>query len=212
MKPGTRFETNSNGPLTVTKYINSRSVIVEFCDTGYVTTVPSGDIRRGRVRDRLRPSVCGVGFIGAGVYSSKDKEIYFAWSGMLMRCYCSKYQKKYPTYIGCTVSSVWCNFQNFAKWYVDNKPTEVGKFHVDKDLKFKNNKLYSPETCTLVEPSENVAKATSKHHILISPNGVKVKVFNLMEFCRNNNLTYRTMMVVKKGGQTHHKQWRFANV
>ena len=70
-----------------------------------------------------------------------------AWTKMLERCYSAKHQKKYPTYIGCTVSEEWKRFSNFRKWMVTQD--WEGK-QLDKDLLFEGNKVYRKETCVFV--------------------------------------------------------------
>ena len=72
---------------------------------------------------------------------------YRKWFAMLERCYCPKLQAKYNTYIGCTVCDEWLTFSNFAEWYELNN---VDGYQLDKDIKFKGNKVYSPKTCLFV--------------------------------------------------------------
>ena len=77
---------------------------------------------------------------------------YRAWKGMLTRCYSVKYQERYPTYKGCTVSKEWLTFTNFKNWMM----TQDWQYkHLDKDLLFEGNKVYSPETCVFVSPMVN---------------------------------------------------------
>ena len=79
-------------------------------------------------------------------------DYYQAWTGMLMRCYSTKYQEKRPTYVGCTVSEEWLIFSNFKDWM--EKQQWEGK-HLDKDILFEGNKVYSPDTCIFVTPTVN---------------------------------------------------------
>lgn len=72
---------------------------------------------------------------------------YRVWKGMLERCYSTKTQEKYPTYKGCVVSDEWLTFSNFKRW-MECQDWE-GK-HLDKDLLFVGNKVYSAETCVFV--------------------------------------------------------------
>lgn len=79
---------------------------------------------------------------------------------MLCRAYCKKYHKKRPTYENVIVCSEWLNFQNFAEWYYKqpffNAKDYNGKpYQLDKDILFKGNKVYSPETCCFVPPEIN---------------------------------------------------------
>lgn len=77
---------------------------------------------------------------------------YQAWASMLKRCYSHKYQETRPTYKGCSVSEDWLTFSNFKSWM--EKQDWEGK-HLDKDLLFEGNKIYSAETCVFVTPLVN---------------------------------------------------------
>lgn len=74
-------------------------------------------------------------------------KIYLTWASMLQRCYNIKYQSRQPTYIGCTVCSDWFMLSNFKQW-MDGQDWQDKQ--LDKDILFKGNKVYSPETCVFV--------------------------------------------------------------
>lgn len=44
--------------------------------------------------------------------------------------------------------------------------------------------------------------------IVITPDGEKLEIRNLREFCRKNNLTAPNMVSVSQGKRTHHKGWK----
>lgn len=99
--------------------------------------------------------VFNKGYIGNGIYKSQingvKNPIYDIWHSILERCYHNKTHQRFPTYDSCEVSEEWLNFQNFAQWYNDNiyyVPDE--KMCVDKDILYKNNKIYSKQTCCIV--------------------------------------------------------------
>ena len=113
---------------------------------------------------KTRKLVYGVGINDAdyavqrkeslGYVNGKQKQkliwicpFYRTWKGMLERCYSIKYQELRPTYIGCSVTDEWKTFSNFRSWM--EKQDFVDK-HLDKDLLFEGNKIYSPETCVFV--------------------------------------------------------------
>lgn len=77
---------------------------------------------------------------------------YVKWSGMLERCYSTKTQEIHPTYKGCTVCKEWLTFSNFRKWMVTQ---DWEGMQLDKDLLFKGNKVYSPETAVFVSNKIN---------------------------------------------------------
>ncbi len=82
---------------------------------------------------------------------------------MLVRCYNINYHKTRPTYIGCEVTKEWHNFQVFGDWFEEN---HVESFDLDKDLLFRGNKIYSPETCCFVpqEINKTLIKCSSKRN------------------------------------------------
>lgn len=77
---------------------------------------------------------------------------YKTWASMLNRCYSAKFQERYPTYAGCTVSEDWHVFSNFRAWM---KKQDWEGFHLDKDLLFQGNKIYSADTCVFVSRVAN---------------------------------------------------------
>lgn len=77
---------------------------------------------------------------------------YRAWKCMLMRCYSGNFQVKNPTYIGCSVCDEWLIFSNFKNWLILNKWNGQ---HIDKDLIVNGNKVYSPDTCCLIDNATN---------------------------------------------------------
>jgi hypothetical protein len=80
---------------------------------------------------------------------------YMRWRTLLQRCYHLKTLEKHPTYFGCSVSPDWLRLSNFIEW-VDSQPNKNWQnCHLDKDLLFKGNKLYSPDTCVFVDRSVN---------------------------------------------------------
>jgi len=202
------YNSNNFGDFKVLSYFNNNSVEIEFLETGYKTTTQADQIRNGGVKDKLMPNVQGVGFIGDGehkaVVNGKPTKTYDTWHSMMTRCYCPKYQIKQPTYIDCTVDPIWHNFQNFAKWFDENY---IEGYELDKDIKIYGNKIYSPDNCLFVSHKENIIKAQAKHYVFTSPEGIKVNVYNLAEFCRENGLNQGNMTQVVNGERGHHKQW-----
>jgi len=85
---------------------------------------------------------------------------YQMWTGLLGRCYSERNLKDYPTYIGCTVCEEWKRFSNFKAW-MEQQDWE-GK-HLDKDILFPGNKVYSAEKCVFISPFVNtfVVECTS---------------------------------------------------
>lgn|SRR5574344_575538 len=106
--------------------------------------------RLGKTFLSKRTIVWGVGFYDVPYPVSINEETSCAhscWSNMLLRCYSKKYQEKEPSYIGCSVCDEWLYFSNFKAWFDQN---HIKGFCLDKDILFKGNKIYSPETCCFV--------------------------------------------------------------
>lgn len=120
-----------------------------------------GNFKRGRFASRIQPRICGVGCIGEGEYVSKNPdgshtEAYRKWHDMLMRCYREKTMEKNPLYKFVTVCDEWLNFQNFAKWFYENKIDIDEEIHIDKDIIAGEQKIYSPDTCCIVPKTINI--------------------------------------------------------
>jgi hypothetical protein len=79
----------------------------------------------------------------------ENKIWYQKWIDMLRRCYSESYQKRQPCYRGCVVSDEWKYLSNFKSWYESHILGEKS-YHLDKDILIPGNKVYSPNTCTLV--------------------------------------------------------------
>ena len=61
---GKVFTSKNYGDFKVVEYLGSENIKIVFLNTGYQTTVAATTIRKGSVKDRLAPSVCGVGVVG----------------------------------------------------------------------------------------------------------------------------------------------------
>lgn len=146
------FESNNCGQLKVIEYINGKGVVVQFIETGYKTTTQLGNVIRGSVRDRLKPSVCGVGVVGVESTHINGRQLkeYEIWSSMLKRCYSIKTQQNIPTYKNCEVSGNFKYFPYFKDWCNNQIGFNIEGFELDKDILIKGNKMYSEDTCVFV--------------------------------------------------------------
>lgn len=79
--------------------------------------------------------------------NGKHIKAYATWKGMLERGYSDKYKAKNPTYNDVTVCDEWLSFSNFERWFNDHY---IEGYHLDKDILFPSNKVYSPDTCVFV--------------------------------------------------------------
>lgn len=78
--------------------------------------------------------------------------IHQTWSSILRRCYSLYLHKRLPTYVGCEIHPDWVSFMGFRDWMLSQD--WEGK-HLDKDLIFRGNKLYGPDTCVFLSQSLN---------------------------------------------------------
>jgi len=84
---------------------------------------------------------------------------YNRWLNMLRRCYCPKYQLRFPTYVGCSVAEEWLLFSNFERWM---KTQDWEGKELDKDLLKAGNKLYSPDFCVFIPQELNTFTTDSR--------------------------------------------------
>lgn len=105
------------------------------------------------------PVVAGVGYRGSDDVDC-NSESYLRWRDMMQRCYNEKLHERSPQYIGCTVCEEWKNYSNFKVWWAERKPSS--KVDLDKDISFKGNKTYSPETCAFVPHEINTLFVNGK--------------------------------------------------
>lgn len=154
---GKIYQSNNCGKFKVVEYNSSTSVVVEFLDTGYRTTAQKTSILLGQVRDRLVPSLYGVGVIGDTPTKENGKftKLYTAWKGMLERCYTEKSLAKCPTYLGCSVSDNFKNFTFFKEWAEKQVGSDKDGWNLDKDILVRGNKIYSEDTCCFVPQEVN---------------------------------------------------------
>ena len=163
-------ETNINKEgcvMQIIQYNSTLDIIIEFQDEHkYRVHAQYKDFKKGKCKNPFYPSAHGHGYLGIDKESNvpkmsefKDgKKIntwgYNKWQNMLKRCFDNKYKEKEPTYKNVTCCKRWLCFANFLEdfeilkqeynWSKDEKLT------LDKDILYKNNKIYSLENCVLV--------------------------------------------------------------
>lgn len=160
-RTGEKRLNNFGSEMVIVDYRGCMDVDVYFPEYDWVyKSVTYQKFKDGGVKCPYERSVYGVGYFGNGEYKAwengKNTRIYNTWYDMLKRCYDKEYHKKQPTYKNCTVCDEWLNFQNFARWYEENYYEIEGEVMcLDKDILFKSNKIYSPETCVIVPQAIN---------------------------------------------------------
>lgn len=125
----------------------------------------------GNVRKKTK-LVYGVGindYKGNIKYNHVHILSYHTWGQMLKRCYSQDFLSKNRTYIGCVVCDEWLFFSNFKKWFDKNY---IDGYSLDKDIIYKGNKIYSPDTCCFVPNEINVLLCKSGKQRGCMPIGV----------------------------------------
>lgn len=107
-----------------------------------------------RVDDmKAKKKIFGIGIDDST--ASSNQTAHYKWYRMLERCYSERYLAKKPTYRGCCVCDEWLTFSNFEKWFSDTDNGYCERYHLDKDILVKGNKIYSPNTCCFVPQEIN---------------------------------------------------------
>lgn len=144
---GDIFYNNEGICATVVDYIRYSQIKVRFLDDSAFEKVFHGKaLKRGQFKNPYTKSVCGVGYLGS---------------------------RRVLCYAGVSVCEEWHNFQNFAKWFYEQKSFHLN-WELDKDLVNGSSKYYSPENCCLLPKKINrflVGKRTENG----LPAGVRVK-------------------------------------
>lgn len=149
---GQIFE-NKYGRYEVVAYESARKVQVRWQDYSCDVWCQWHDAVRGNVKNPMYPSIFGVGYFGVGPYFAyaKNSKIieksYSCWKAMLQRCYDNSPYNQWDSYRDCSVEPFWHNYQNFAKWYLDNYKED---HQLDKDILVKGSRTYGPDVCLFV--------------------------------------------------------------
>ena len=165
--------------MKIVRYGNYDDIDIEFMDEFHYIKEHQlyANFKTGGVKNPYDRTICGVGYIGVGKYKTgtdtKHTEEYQNWTCMIRRCYDDKLKERYSAYYGdCIVCDEWHNFQSFAEWW-NNNIYRVGteRMHLDKDILFNGNRLYSPKTCLIVPQRINMMfmKKPNKYNL---PNGI----------------------------------------
>lgn len=143
---GKRYKTVFDEWYEVIDYSGALNVTIKFDDGSIRENISKTDVEKGCVKNWYRKYDHGR-YLGEPIeHSVRTIRI---WSGMFDRCYNKNELLKHPNYIGCEICEEWFCFNNFAKWYNDNQWGNELLLEVDKDIRIKRNKIYSPNTCIL---------------------------------------------------------------
>lgn len=164
--------------MKIIAYRSYTDMDIEFLDEFHYIKIHQtySNFIKGQIKNPYDKTVYGVGFIGVGKHKVAINKVatpvYKAWSGMLERCYSKNMKDRNGTYYHIsTVCDEWHNFQIFGDWYESNKYEVNERLHVEKDILFPGNKIYSPDTCLLVPQVINTLfiNKSNKRNL---PNGI----------------------------------------
>lgn len=146
-------------------YEDAFNVTVKF-DSGYITKCQYSQFKKSKnIKDKLHPTVLNIGIIGdEKITDDKGKQLisFIKWCSMINRCY-GKHKNRDKSYLDCSVSKDWLYYPNFKKWFKENfYEIKNETMCLDKDILFKGNKIYSPETCVFVPERINSLFSSSK--------------------------------------------------
>ena len=154
---GLVFNTNNSGNCVVVNYTNYDDVTVKFVETGYETKTRMDNLKLGKVKDYLHPSIYGKGILGEGFKQSESQSYSFQlWKNMLKRCYSEVSFKKSPSYEQCLTSETFNDYQQFKTWCNSQLGFGNTGWELDKDILVKGNKIYSEDTCCFVPKEINL--------------------------------------------------------
>ena len=169
--------------MKIIAYRKSDDIDIQFLDEhGYIFEHQTySNFKSGGIKNPYDRNICGIGYMGVGKYHCKYSNgihtmEYQNWIAMIRRCYDERRKKTYSSYYGtCEVCSEWHNFQVFGTWYEQNF-YQVGneRMHIDKDILYPGNKIYSPDTCILVPQRINLL-FMNKQNKRGLPNGISQK-------------------------------------
>ena len=160
---GKLFHSNNYGDFEIIKYDDFNNVTIQFVESGSIQNATMNAIKNGNVKDRSKPSVYGVGYLGKDSRTRNELGVvlkeYSLWKRMLERCYDKKNVETRKSYVGCEVSDNFKSFEYFSSWC----KKQIGfnqDWDLDKDLLGSENKIYSEDVCVFLPKIINLTIAT----------------------------------------------------
>lgn len=179
--------------MKIIKYRKASDIDVQFLDKYRFIKehITYSRFKLGQVKNPYDKSMYGIGYLGVGEYKASVNCVHTqendAWKCMLERCYCGERKEHMNYFINCTVCDEWFDFQNFAKWYSNNKYDVNGRLHLDKDILIPGNTIYSPDRCLLVPQKINEQFHYSPKNNGL-PTGIRKAGKKYSAFCNSKNL------------------------
>jgi hypothetical protein len=115
-----------------------------------------------------------------------------------------------------------CNFIYDENRVKKGKGIFILKYEGNRNIAKITNFIYKDSTIFLkrkyeiakiaeenTEKSKILQKESLKEYTVVDPNGTHIKIKNLKNFCKENNLLYANMLKVYAGKVSHHHKWTF---
>lgn len=157
----------------------------------------------------------GVGYNSGGYpthHEGKAVIAYTTWVNMLKRCYSEASLRAKPTHIGCSVDPKWLDYQLFAMWYTTHPHYKLG-YYLDKDILVVGNKVYSPDTCSLVPHRLNSLLNSQQRKRGALPQGIHQhgNCYRVKLSVRGKQVNLGNIKTLSEAVRTY-KQWKEAYV
>lgn len=144
---------NNQGCLMkIIDYKTNKDILIEFQDKyKYRTWTQYETFKSGNLKNPYYKSFFNECYLGVTNNNNINKKSYIVWVNMLKRCHDKDFKNKHTTYKECYVCEDWKCYNNFNKWFEENYyEIKDETMDLDKDILFKGNKIYSPDTCIFV--------------------------------------------------------------
>lgn len=133
------------------------------------------------------------------------KKLYQCWRNMLNRC-TNPNVGSYATYggRGIEVCQSWRSYSEFRDWaFLSGWEEGLTIDRIDNDMH------YCPDNCQWITRGDNIAKSKAKRYLVWEVGSdSKTEIFNLSEFCRDNNITRRNLLQVAEGKRRSANGWK----
>ena len=153
-RPGDTGKTNEGCSYEVLEYNGWDNIRIRV-DGGLLpweTTVYAANLKKGVVKNKMLPSVYGVGVVGV-VDVTTQPAFYRVWLAMLKRVYKPTREQDVYSYADCFVCEEWLYLPNFKIWY-DSQIKREG-WQLDKDFIVEGNREYGPDYCIFLPQELN---------------------------------------------------------
>lgn len=154
---------NKGTEMKIIAYKKQSDIDVEFLDEHHYIKQHSTytNFIKGEIKNPFDRITFGIGYLGTdeGIWNVNTPKVqYNTWKDMIERCCVENTKDKFShCYDEVTCCDEWLCYKNFDEWYRKNiyEIPNGERIHLDKDIKYKGNKVYSPYHCILVPQSIN---------------------------------------------------------